>query len=110
MSTRESGSVMLPNGAALAAFSAAGIGAFAMGLISLLNALGILPVPTLYAPAGGVTGRTTLALLIWLIAWAVLHSRWKRRDIDAGRVHVVAVVLTLFGILFAFPPVWALFG
>ncbi|MEX1182309.1 MAG: hypothetical protein WEF86_03685 [Gemmatimonadota bacterium] len=110
MSTRESVTVMLPNGAALAAFAAAGIGAFAMGLISLLNAAGILPVPTLYAPAGGVTGRTTLALLVWLIAWAILHTRWKSRDMETGRVHAVAVVLTVSGILFAFPPVWALFG
>jgi hypothetical protein len=110
MSTREPVTGMLPNGRALAAFTAAGIGAFAMGLISLLDAAGVLPVPTLYAPAGGVSGRTTLALLIWLIAWAVLHSRWKSRELDAGRAHAVAVVLILSGILFAFPPVWALFG
>jgi len=109
MSTSESSTVVLPNGAALAAFVAAGIGAFAMGLVALLNAAGVLPVPALYAPAGGVTGRTTLAVLIWLIAWAVLHSRWKDHDMDTGRAHGVTVVLTLLGILFAFPPVWALF-
>lgn len=99
-----------PNGAALAAFVAAGIGAFAMGFISLLDAAGVLPLPTLYAPAGGVTGRTTLAVVIWLIAWAVLHSRWKERDMDTGRAHALTIVLTLLGILFAFPPLWALFG
>ena len=110
MSTHETRTVVIPNGAALAAFVAAGIGAFAMGLVSLLNAVGMLPVPTLYAPAGGVTGRTTLAVLIWLIAWAVLHSRWKDRDMESGRAHTVTIVLTLLGILFAFPPLWALFG
>lgn len=99
-----------PNGAALAAFVAAGIGAFAMGLISLLDAAGVLPIPTLYAPAGGVTGRTALAVVIWLIAWAVLHGRWKERDMDTGRAHALTIVLTLLGILFAFPPLWALFG
>ena len=110
MSTNTSGTDVLPNGAALAAFVAAGTGAFAMGLISLLNAIGVLPVPTLYAPAGGVTGRTTLAVLLWLIAWAVLHSRWKDRDLAPSRAHAVTVVLTLLGILLAFPPLWALFG
>jgi hypothetical protein len=110
MSTNETRTVVLPNGAALAAFIAAGIGAFAMGLVSLLNAAGMLPVPTLYAPAGGVTGRTTLAVLIWLLAWAVLHSRWKGRDMETGRAHAATIVLTLLGILFAFPPLWALFG
>lgn len=80
-----------------------------MGPISLLNAAGMLPVPTLYGPSGGVTGRTTLAVLVWLIAWVVLHSRWKDRDMDGRRAHAVAVLLTLLGILFAFPPVWGLF-
>jgi hypothetical protein len=49
-------------------------------------------------------------VLIWLIAWAVLHLRWKDRDMETGRAHAVTIVLTLLGILFAFPPLWALFG
>ena len=110
MSASPTRTMRLPNGAALAAYVAAAVGAFATGLISLLNAAGVLPVSTLYAPAGGVTGRTTLAALIWVIAWAILHRHWKQRDLEPGRVHAVTVVLTLFGILFAFPPVWALFG
>lgn len=110
MTASATGTMRIPNGAALAAYVAAAVGAFATGLISLLNAAGALPVPTLYAPAGGVTGRTTLAVLIWLIAWAVLHRRWKQRDLEPGRAHVVTVVLTLLGIVFALPPVWALFG
>lgn len=110
MSATEPRTIMLPNGAALAAFGAAGIGAFTMGLTSLLNAVGVLPVPTLYGPAGGVTGRTTLAVLIWLIAWAILHSRWKERDMETRGVHAVTIVLTVLGIVFALPPVWSLFG
>jgi hypothetical protein len=110
MSMQEPRAIGLPNGAALAAFGAAGVGAFAMGLISLLNAIGVLPVPTLYGPAGGVTGRTTFAVLIWLGAWVVLHTRWKERDMETGRVHATTIVLTLLGILLALPPVWSLFG
>jgi multisubunit Na+/H+ antiporter MnhG subunit len=100
---------VLPNGAGLAAFAAAGVGAFAMGLISLLDAIGVLPVPTLYAPAGGVTGRTTLAVLIWLIAWAILHRRWKDQDRESGGVHAATIVLAVLGILLALPPIWSLF-
>ncbi len=110
MSASTTKTMRLPNGAALAAYMAAAVGAFATGLISLLNAAGVLPVPTLYSPAGGVTGRTTLAALIWLITRAVLHQRWKQRDLEPGRAHAVTVVLALLGILFALPPVWALFG
>lgn len=109
MSTNEPRAHTLPNGAALAAFAAAGVGAFAMGLISLLDAIGVLPVPTLYGPAGGVTGRTALAVLIWLIGWTILHRRWKDRDMKTGGVHTATIVLTVLGILLALPPLWSLF-
>jgi hypothetical protein len=100
--------VVPPNGAALAAFLAAGIGAFALGLIVMLHEMGIFSAPALYPPAGGVSGRTTLALIAWLIAWIVLHARWKERTVDAGRVAAVTLVLVALGILGTFPPLWAL--
>ena len=96
------------NGAAMAAFLAAGIGAFAMGLVVVLNEAGLFSAPTLYGPAGGVSGRTTLAMVIWLATWAVLHRRWKDRSPAPGRVHAATVTLVLLGLLLAFPPVWAL--
>ena len=110
MSTDVPVSARLPNGAALAAFAAAGVGAFAMGLVSLLDAAGLLPLPELYAPAGGVSTRTTLAVLVWLIAWVVLHRRWRERDLETGSVHAATIVLTVLGILLALPPVWSVFG
>jgi hypothetical protein len=96
------------NGSAMAAFLGAGIGAFAMGAVVLLNETGIFAAPALYAPAGGVSGRTTLATLVWLIAWGVLHNRWKAREIPPGRVGVVIFVLVALGVLGTFPPVWGL--
>ncbi|HJR15879.1 MAG TPA: hypothetical protein VJ808_03415 [Gemmatimonadales bacterium] len=96
------------NGAALASFLAAGIGAFATGAIVLLNEAGLFVSPTLYEPAGGVSGRTTLAALIWLIAWAVLHNRWKHRQVESRRVYAITLMLIGIGVLFCFPPVWKL--
>ncbi len=98
----------LVNGAALASFLAAGIGAFSMGALVILNESKLFVAPTLYAPAGGVSGRTTIAALIWLIAWAVLHHRWKDRQVEARRVHAVTLLLIGLGILMTFPPVWKL--
>jgi hypothetical protein len=95
------------NGAALAAFLAAAIGAFAMGLVVLLNEMGVISVPALYGPAGGVSGRTTLAVVVWLVAWAVLHARWKDREVDAGRTRTAIAILIALGILGTFPPLWA---
>lgn len=98
----------LPNGAAMAAFLAAGFGAFAMGFFVLVNEMGIFAAPTLYEPAGGVSGRTTFAVVAWLVAWGVLHARWKGRDVGTGPVWLVTAVLTTLGILATFPPFWGL--
>lgn len=96
------------NGAAMASFLAAGIGAFAMGAFVVLNEAGVFAAPTLYGPAGGVTGRTTFATLGWLIAWGVLHWRWRSREIAPRRVHTATLILAGVGVLGTFPPVWAL--
>ena len=96
------------NGTALASVLAAGIGAFGMGLIVMLNEAGVFAVPTLYGPAGGVTGRTTLAAIVWLAAWGVLHARWSGREIAPGLIFALTLALIGAGILGTFPPVWAL--
>jgi hypothetical protein len=99
-----------PNGAALAAFLAAGIGAFAMGAFVLLAEAGIFAAPTLYGPAGGVSGRTTFAVVTWLIAWAVVHLRWKGRHVEPAGVWATTLVLVAFALMATFPPVWGIFG
>ena len=96
------------NGAAMASALAAGIGALAMGLFVVLNEAGLFAAPTLYSPAGGVTGRTTFATLVWLAAWGVLHARWRAREIPPGRVLVLTLILIGAGVLGTFPPLWGL--
>jgi hypothetical protein len=97
------------NGAALAAFLAAGIGAFAVGFLVILDEAGLFAAPSFYEPAGGVSGRTTLAAGIWLMGWAVLHHRWKNRQLESRRVRFLGLSLIGLGLLFTFPPVWKLF-
>ena len=98
----------LSNGGAMAAVLAAGIGSFAMGLFVILNEAGIFSPPVIYGPAGGVSGRTTFAALAWLIAWGVLHLRWKQRSVNGSGVFTVAIVLVALGLVATFPPVWGL--
>jgi hypothetical protein len=95
-------------GAALASFLAVGIGTFALGLIVILNEAGLFSVPAVYGPAGGVSGRTTLAAAIWLVTWAALHRRWNERQPDTRRVFTVTLVLIGLGVLLTFPPIWRL--
>ncbi len=96
------------NGSAAAAILAAAIGAMAMGAIVVLNEAGVLAAPALYGPAGGVTGRTALATVTWLVAWGVLHTRWKNRHVPSLRVYQISIVLIVLGILGTFPPIWGL--
>ena len=98
------------NGAALAAFLGAGIGAFAMGFFVIINETGLFSAPALYGPSGGVSGRTTFAAVTWLIGWAVLHGRWKDRQLESNRVYTATLVLTALGIVLSFPPVWRIFA
>ena len=73
----------------MAAVLGGGIGSFAMGVFVLLNEAGLFTAPALYGPAGGVTGRTTFATIVWLLAWGVLHARWRSREVTLWTgVHV----------------------
>jgi hypothetical protein len=92
----------------MAAVLGAGIGSSAMGVIVLLNEAGLFAAPALYGPAGGVTGRTTFATIAWLIAWGVLHARWRSREVASGSVFTWTLVLVVFAIVATFPPVWGL--
>ena len=98
----------VPNGSAMASFLGAGIGAFAVGMFVLLNEAGVFAPPALHAGAGGVSGRTTFAVVVWLVAWGVLHARWRDRTMTPRPVYLVTLLLTGIGIVATFPPIWAL--
>ena len=108
VSRSQSAALADTNGAAMAAVLGAGIGSFAMGAFVLLNETGLFAAPTLYGPAGGVTGRTTFATIVWLLAWTVLHARWKSREVAPGPVFTWTAVLVVLAILGTFPPLWGL--
>lgn len=96
------------NGAAMAAILASGIGAFALGVLAILNETKMFATPTIYKPAGGISGRTTVAVVVWLVAWAVLHNRWRDREIPSRQIHRVTLVLIVVSLVLTFPPLWPL--
>lgn len=106
---RDSGA--LPNGAGAAAALAAGIGCFALGILSIAgdksNALKALL--NFYAPSGPLSGVTTCAVAIWLAAWAILNWRWHRLDVALGRINAIAFLLLGLGLLLTFPRIGDLF-
>jgi hypothetical protein len=102
----------LTNGPAAAAILASGIGSLALGLCTTL-AQAMVPVKnvlTFYRPAGPLSGKTTVAVVIWLVAWAVLHSQWQDRQVHFPRVFTVTLVMIALGLLGTFPVFFELFG
>lgn len=97
---------MMPNGPGAAAVLAAGIGSFAMGIIAFAadKAKVLASLLNVYHPTGPLSGVSTLAIVVWLVAWVALHNFWRGRDVDLRRVIVVSLVLLAAGILLTFPP------
>ena len=52
--------------------------------------------------------RATFAVVAWLLAWAVLHTRWRDRHVESGRICTLTLLLIAIGILATFPPSWEL--
>ncbi len=100
------GTTSLSNGAGAAAVLAAGFGSFALGLIATLadKSAGIKSAMIFSKPTGPLSGVTTSAIVVWLIAWVLLHVRWHNRTVNLGRVGAAALVLLALGLLLTFPP------
>jgi fluoride ion exporter CrcB/FEX len=100
------------NGLAAAALVAGGIGSFAIGLMTVLAeaSAAIKTAITFYAPTGALSGKTTVGVIIWLAAWAILGSLWGKKDVDLSKAFIAAFVLLALGLLFTFPPFFLLFG
>lgn len=96
----------IPNGPAAAAILAAGFGCAAVGILAFAgdasDAIGRFL--NFYNPTGTLSGVTTLAIVIWLVAWFGLHRLWQTQTVSMLKVSVAAFVLLAVGFLLTFPP------
>ena len=101
------GSSTLPNGPGAAAILAAGIGCAAQGILALASdaskSFGQLMVFS--KPTGGLSGVTTVAIVVWLVSWFVLNRAWRTKSVSLGPVNLVAFIGLAIGLLLTFPPV-----
>jgi hypothetical protein len=102
-----------PNGVAAAAILAASIGAFVLGVSIVVTEA--IPAWTsaagrVYAPAGPISGRSTLAVLAYVVALFVLIRLWHARNVNFGRVWTISLVLLAVGLLGSFPLFYGLFA
>jgi hypothetical protein len=102
---------MNPNGPGAAAVLAAGLGSFLVAVFALVadKSSAIKSLMIFYPPTGPLSGVTTCAIVVWLLAWLLLHVGWKDRNLAMGRVSAIAFVLLGLGLLLTIPPLADLF-
>lgn len=101
----------LPTGPAAAAILAAGAGSFAMGVFYVLGnaSAAFNRVLSIYPPAGALSGASAATCLVWLAVWALLHRKWRRREVEMRKVSAGSFMLLIGGLLLTFPPIARLF-
>jgi hypothetical protein len=101
----------LTNGSGAAAILSAAIGCFVLAVLAIAadKSAGIKGTLSFYRPTGALSGVTTVAILIWLISWAILDLRWRKRTVPLAQMNTVAFLLLLLSFLLTFPPIADLF-
>lgn len=97
-----------PSGPAAAALLSVGVGSLALGVFTFLaeNVKSIGKALNWYHPAGNLTGKTGLAIILWLVLWVILGKAWQGKDVELGRIYTVTLVLITIGFLLTFPIVF----
>lgn len=100
-----------PNGPVAAALLSAGIGSTIFGLSVFFSDLsaGFATAMNWLKPVGPLSGKSSVGVLAFFLAWVILNNLWKGKDIDFDRISKIAVVLLVVGLITTFPPFWGLF-
>ena len=100
------------NGVPLASLTAAGIGCFALGTFTVLAEAfpkSVKPFLTLSTPVGPLSGKTSYAVLFYLLSWTVLYFIFRKKNLNETFWITAAFVLVSLGILMTFPLFYQLF-
>lgn len=101
-----------PFGPVAAVFTAAGIGAVVLGILTTLAeaSASIKDALQLNDRVGPLSGKTIFAVLAFLILWAVFHALWKDKDPSPGKVFALSWILMAIGVLLTFPIFFKMFA
>lgn len=102
----------LPDGPPAAALIAAGVGCLAVGVLTAWAeaSKSFRKTITYNDGVGPLSGKTILAVVVWLIAWGVLHYVLRSRPFPIPRALSICLVLTGLGVLLTFPTFFQMFG
>jgi len=101
-----------PEGPIAAAIIAGGVGAAALGLFTTLAeaSTDIKDWLDWNADVGPLSGKTIMAVIVWLVAWAILHVVYRSKPYETRRAFIIAVVLVGLGVLGTFPTFFQAFA
>ena len=101
----------LPNGPAAAAILSSAIGCFVIGLMTTGSVIseGLKNALNWYNPTGPLSGKTGVAIIVWLLSWFVLNSMWKDKNVALQRIVTWTIALLVLGLILTFPPVFEAF-
>lgn len=101
-----------PEGPISAAIIAAGVGALALGLFTTLAEASERAKEWFEwsMRVGPLSGKTSMAVLVWLVAWAVLYLAMRRGQYETRKALTIALVLIGLGIIGTFPTFFQAFA
>jgi hypothetical protein len=107
-----------PNGPAAAAFLAAGVGSFVLGLMVTLaeaskDIKAFLDFSKNYGIGSGVgplSGKVIIAVTSFFVSWIVLAIALRGREVAFGKVFTVTLILLGLGFALTFPPIFTVFA
>ena len=102
----------IPDGVAAAAVLAAAIGVFITGSLTTFAEISqfLKTALTWSGAVGPLIGKTGVGVIVWLIAWAVLHAMWRGKEVNFGAIYTVSLILIALGWILTFPLVFEAFS
>ena len=103
---------MKPNGPAMAALLASGIGVAVLGAVTTVAAASAAfgKAITLNAGVGPLSGKTAIAVAAFALSWIVAGFTLRGRDVSERKFLIATFVLIGLGILGTFPIFYDLFA
>lgn len=100
------------DGAALAAVFSAGLGCAVIGLLTVLATASVAVKDALnwWSPAGPLSGKTGVGVIIWLVSWLILHKLWHTKELPFRGIWITALAMIALGWIGTFPPVFEAFS
>lgn len=101
-----------PEGPVAAAILAAGVGCLALGVLTTLAEASetIKDWLNWNDDVGPLSGKTLVAVIVWVVAWAVLHVVYRAKAFETRRALAIALVLVALGVVGTFPTFFQAFA